>query len=131
MRIAFEEARKVLAEKLEKHGVPAWQAEKVGYEMARNSLEGIYTHGLNRFERLVRNIDEGIVIPGTEPELIHSFGAMENYDGRLGLGITNALFSQYEPLAPCCNVWLSGGRRRICGDVLHQYDPEHAYMGCH
>ena len=93
MRVAFEEARKVLAEKLEKHGVPAWQAEKVGYEMARNSLEGIYTHGLNRFERLVRNIDEGIVIPGTEPELIHSFGAMENYDGRLGLGITNALFS--------------------------------------
>ena len=92
MRIYFEEAKNTLAEKLRKHGVPAEQAETVGYEMARNSLEGVYTHGINRFERLVRNIDEGIVIPGTKPELIGSFNGIENYDGKLGLGITNALF---------------------------------------
>lgn len=93
MRLKFEYVESILVEKLEKHRVPFDQARLVGHEMARNSLEGIYTHGINRFERLIRNIEEGIVIPGVIPKLINSFGSLENYDGGLGLGIVNATYA--------------------------------------
>lgn len=71
----------------------AEKAQKVAHEMARNSLEGIYTHGVNRFMRLIRNIDDGIVRVDATPTLINGFGAIENYDGQLGLGIVNATFA--------------------------------------
>ena len=60
--------------------------------MARNSLEGGYTHGINRLARRVRNRDEGIVIPGGAPVRMAGFGAIENYDGGMGMGVTNAWF---------------------------------------
>ena len=82
-----------MEEKLQKRSVCREDAYRVAYEMARNALEGTYTHGINRFERLVRNIEEGIIFPDARPELKASFGAMERYDGHLGFGILNALFS--------------------------------------
>ena len=90
MRLHFDEVKSTLSQVLKAHGCAQKQADEVAYEMARNSLEGIYTHGINRFARLVRNIDEGIVKPGVTPVRIGGFGAIENYDGGLGLGITNA-----------------------------------------
>lgn len=92
MRLAFEQAEAELARILRAHGCDERQAQKVAHEMARNSLEGIYTHGINRFARLISNIDEGIVRPGVYPERINGFGAIENYDGGMGLGVTNAWF---------------------------------------
>jgi 3-dehydro-L-gulonate 2-dehydrogenase len=47
MRVAFEEVEKVLAEKLQSRGCSVVQSIEVGREMARNSLEGTYTHGIN------------------------------------------------------------------------------------
>ena len=99
MRIAFDDALSVMREKLVDHGTSPETAGKVAYEMARNSLEGTYTHGINRFARLVRGIDSGIVIPGAEPTLISSFGAIERYDGNRGFGITNALFAMDRAMA--------------------------------
>jgi 3-dehydro-L-gulonate 2-dehydrogenase len=90
MRIAFEEARTQLEKILIKHGCCGEHAQKAAYEIARNSLEGVYTHGINRFARLIRNIGEGIVRPNEKPETMRSFGGIENVDGRLGLGIINA-----------------------------------------
>lgn len=90
MRLHFDEVKSTLSQVLMAHGCAKEQADEVAYEMARNSLEGVYTHGINRFARLVRNIGEGIVKPGVMPVRIGGFGAIENYDGGLGLGITNA-----------------------------------------
>lgn len=92
MRLSFDEVCQTLSQILMIHGCGQQQADKVAFEMARNSLEGIYTHGINRFTRLVRNIDEGIVKPGVTPVKIAGAGAIENYDGGMGLGITNAWF---------------------------------------
>jgi 3-dehydro-L-gulonate 2-dehydrogenase len=93
MRIKFGEAQKVLSRKLQSRGCSDTQSFEVSKEMVRNSLEGTYTHGINRFARLIRNIDEGIVIPNVSPDLVSGFGAIERYDGQLGLGVSNALFS--------------------------------------
>ena len=96
VRLPFEEVKACLCQVLAGRGCPEKKAEKVAHEMARNSLEGVYTHGINRFARLIRNIDEGIVRPGAEPEVTVRMGAMEQVDGHLGLGITNAWFSMEE-----------------------------------
>ena len=93
IRIPFEEAKNELKRVLLTRGCPEVKADVVSFEMARNSLEGTYTHGINRFARLIRNIDEGIVRVDTTPQLVHGFGAIENYDGNLGLGIVNARFA--------------------------------------
>ncbi len=56
-----------------------------------NTLEGISSHGVNRFPRFVEYIAKGIVKPAAEPSLIMSSGAAEHWDGNLGPGPLNAL----------------------------------------
>ena len=87
MRIKAAEIELVMEKILLNRGCPTAHAAKVAKEMARNSLEGTYSHGINRFPRLVAQIDEGLVDMGAEPLRMGGFGALENYDGRQGLGI--------------------------------------------
>ncbi len=99
MRIPFEEAKRELKRVLLTRGCPDEKADKVAHEMARNSLEGTYTHGINRFPRLIRNIDEGIVKLDVMPALRAGFGGLERYDGQLGLGVVNAWFCMDRAIA--------------------------------
>jgi len=59
---------------------------------AENSRDGVYTHGLNRFPVFVDYVQKGLVKKDAEPELLNSFGALEQWQGNLGPGILNALF---------------------------------------
>lgn len=88
--IPYEQAQAQLSTLLQSRGCPAPHADKVALEMARNSLEGVYTHGINRFLRLIRNIDDGLVRLGVEPVEEAAFGALARMDGQLGLGVINA-----------------------------------------
>ncbi|NLW56834.1 MAG: 3-dehydro-L-gulonate 2-dehydrogenase [Firmicutes bacterium] len=99
LRLKFEEVQNTLEKVLYTRNCPPEHARKVSYEMARNSLEGTYTHGVNRFPRLIWNIDEGIVNVEAKPVLVNRFGALANYDGKLGLGITNAWFCMEQAIA--------------------------------
>jgi 3-dehydro-L-gulonate 2-dehydrogenase len=92
VRIPFEAAVEQMKRVLLSRCLDESKAEKVACEMAKSSLEGTYSHGINRFARLVSNIDQGIVRVDVMPEKINGFGAIENYDGQLGLGIINASF---------------------------------------
>ena len=56
-----------------------------------NSLEGVYTHGVNRFAKFIKYVIEGHIKPDKEPVCIHSAGAMEQWNGQLGPGPLNAL----------------------------------------
>jgi 3-dehydro-L-gulonate 2-dehydrogenase len=55
-----------------------------------NSIDGVYTHGVNRFPRFVKYVRDGFVKPNAVPTLKHAFGAMEQWDGNLGAGVLNA-----------------------------------------
>ena len=66
------------------------KAEKCADFFAINSLEGIYSHGVYRFPRFVNYIIRGFVNPDTEPELVYSAGALEQWKGNLGPGPLNA-----------------------------------------
>jgi 3-dehydro-L-gulonate 2-dehydrogenase len=56
-----------------------------------NSVDGIYTHGINRFPRFVKYIKDGFVKVDEEPTLISKFGGIEQWSGNLGPGPLNAI----------------------------------------
>lgn len=55
-----------------------------------NSVDGIYTHGVNRFPRFVQYVKDGYVLPNKTPSLKNKFGGIEQWDGNLGPGPLNA-----------------------------------------
>jgi 3-dehydro-L-gulonate 2-dehydrogenase len=69
------------------------RAEKCADIFTQNSLEGVYSHGVNRFPRFAKSIREGYIVPESVPTLTHAFGALEQWNGNLGPGPLNALFS--------------------------------------
>jgi 3-dehydro-L-gulonate 2-dehydrogenase len=75
------------------HGFSEQKAEKCAEIFTLNSLEGVYSHGVNRFPRFVNNIKEGYINPNAEPSLIHSTGSLQQWNGNLGPGPLNAVFA--------------------------------------
>lgn len=69
------------------------KADKCAEIFTLNSVEGIYSHGVNRFPRFVKNTKDGYVKPDAEPVLMHRFGSTEQWNGNLGPGILNAIFA--------------------------------------
>lgn len=56
-----------------------------------NSVEGVYTHGVNRFAKFIKYVVDGHIKPHEEPVRIHSAGVLEQWNGKLGPGPLNAL----------------------------------------
>lgn len=91
-RINREELGKIMQEKLVNHGVPVNVAADSAKLLVENSIDGIYSHGVNRFPRIISYLDKGYIKPANVPTLVASFGALEKWDGNLGMGNTNAKY---------------------------------------
>lgn len=91
MRISFQEIQETLLQVLLKYGFNPDKASVLSKIFTESSLDGVYSHGLNRFPRFIKNVKEGIVKIDAEPEKITSFGNIEQWNGNLGPGILNAL----------------------------------------
>ena len=59
---------------------------------AENQRDGVYSHGLNRFPGFVAGLDGKQVDFRAKPEKIEDFGALERWDGKMGVGLVNAHF---------------------------------------
>jgi 3-dehydro-L-gulonate 2-dehydrogenase len=91
--ISFETMKSEFIRILIQHGFTEEKAEKCASIFAENSLEGVYSHGVNRFPRFIRYIQKGYVKADAEPELIHHSGALEQWNGNLGPGPLNAILA--------------------------------------
>lgn len=56
-----------------------------------NSVDGIYTHGVNRFPRFVQYVKDGFIKINAVPILQNKFGGIEQWNGNLGPGPLNAI----------------------------------------
>ena len=92
IKIPFAEMQTMFAQILITHGFSKKRGEECARIFAENSLDGIYSHGVYRFPRFVEYIQKGYVDVNAEPTLVHSAGALEQWDGNLGPGPLNALF---------------------------------------
>lgn len=68
------------------------EASKLSQVFAETTIDGVFSHGINRFPRFIGDVRKGIVKPGMVPELKNGFHAIEQWDGKSGAGISNALF---------------------------------------
>ena len=90
-RIPFREVQETLAGVLIKLGMSAKRAQICARLFAETTRDGVYTHGINRFPRFVRTIQNGSVDVKAEARRVSGFGALERWDGLLGPGNLNAL----------------------------------------
>ncbi|MEI9943517.1 MAG: Ldh family oxidoreductase [Chitinophagaceae bacterium] len=67
------------------------RANAIAEIFTANSVDGIYTHGVNRFPAFVKHVKEGLVKPDATPTLHHKFGGIEQWNGHQGPGTLNAI----------------------------------------
>jgi 3-dehydro-L-gulonate 2-dehydrogenase len=87
----FEDLHRELKRMLVDRGSPEETADAVARVIAENSRDGVASHGVNRFRRLIRNIDQGLTRPDATPFKVSGIGGYEIWDGNLGFGIYNSI----------------------------------------
>jgi len=74
-----------------KQGFTENRALQCAQVFTESSVDGIYTHGVNRFPRFIQYIKEGFVKVDATPSLENKYGGIEQWNGNLGPGILNAI----------------------------------------
>lgn len=91
IRVSPELMRAQFEQILLKHGFTGPKAALVAGIFMENSLDGVYTHGVNRFPRFIRNITDGVIDVNAEAECVGRAGAVEQWEGNSGPGPLNAI----------------------------------------
>ncbi|MFR8971407.1 MAG: Ldh family oxidoreductase, partial [Gemmiger sp.] len=86
IRVPYETVKSTVTQAFLNLGLSQEKAEKCAEIHTESSLEGIESHGLNRVPRFAEYVQKGWVDINAEPELVGAKGAVENYDGHLGIG---------------------------------------------
>ena len=68
----------------------AGRADRCARMFADATLDGVATHGVNRFPRFMAMVRSGFVDLNATPRRVESHGALERWDGRRGPGNLNA-----------------------------------------
>jgi 3-dehydro-L-gulonate 2-dehydrogenase len=93
VRISSDQLNSEFVRILLKNGFTSERAEKLAEIFTANTVEGVSSHGVNRFPRFIGNVRDGYVLPDAAPSLLHSAGALEQWTGNLGPGPLNAIFA--------------------------------------
>jgi len=89
--ITATEMQRVFQSILIKHGFTNEKAKTCAQVFTENSIDGIYTHGVNRFPRFIEYMQKGYVDKDATPSLQNKFGGIEQWNGNCGPGILNAI----------------------------------------
>ena len=92
-RIAYLEMKQVFFDILVRNGFSHPDAATCAEVFATNSLEGVYSHGVNRFPKFIDDVQHQYILPGAIPFLKHAGSNFEQWDGALAPGPLNALFA--------------------------------------
>ena len=92
IRVDYEDVKKTVKQAFLNLGLTEEQAETCAVIHTQSSADGVESHGLNRIPRFAEYVQKGWINLEGQPQLTGAKGAVENYDGQLGIGITNALF---------------------------------------
>ena len=90
MRIQYEELHEVLHRALVGTGLAGDRARLCARLIADSSRDGVASHGLNLFPRLMKMIRAGVVDVHARAEQTAAAGAIERWNGKRGVGALNA-----------------------------------------
>ncbi len=93
MKLAYEEVKSIIQKILRQQNFEHEKARLIAQIFVDASVDGYHSHGLNRFAEFVKNVNKGVIDPHKEPILKKSFGVLEQWDGQLGPGPSNAHFA--------------------------------------
>ena len=91
IRVSAKEMQDTFTSILLRYDFTADRALQCAQVFTETSLDGIYTHGVNRFPRFVQYIKQGFIKVDAVPSLESKIGGIEQWNGNLGPGILNAL----------------------------------------
>jgi 3-dehydro-L-gulonate 2-dehydrogenase len=106
---------------LASRGLSEVDAREAAAMFTAASLDGVYSHGVNRFARIIATIDQGLIKVDAKPVPVSALGAFERWDGNLGMGNLNARIAMDRAVALAgthgiglvamanTNHWLRGG----------------------
>ena len=121
MRVSYAEMAAVLADVLSRRGFDPPRAQRCAELFADTDRDGVYTHGVERFRRFIRTIENGVVDVQARPRRVAAHGALERWDGCGGPGNLNAHASMARAIALAhangigcvalanTNHWMRGG----------------------
>lgn len=89
-RVPYETMVKEFKRVLVKKGFSEERGEAAAEIFAQDSLAGVYSHGLNRFPRVVSYLEKGEIDPDIVATCELQLGAMERWNGHRGFGPLNA-----------------------------------------
>lgn len=92
VKVSYDEVKATVKKAFLNVGLTEEQAETCATIHTQSSADGVESHGLNRIPRFVEYVQKGWINLDGKPELVKAVGAVENYDGNLGIGVTNAIF---------------------------------------
>jgi 3-dehydro-L-gulonate 2-dehydrogenase len=90
MRVKFEDMLNEFKRILVKKGMNEKDAYISAKLFAENSLDGVYSHGINRFPRVISYIEKGFIDVNAKAEKVDGFGCFERWNGNLAMGNVNA-----------------------------------------
>ncbi|MBC7949357.1 MAG: 3-dehydro-L-gulonate 2-dehydrogenase [Chitinophagaceae bacterium] len=121
LHIPAQEMLNVFTSILVKHGFPVEKALQCATIFTDSSIDGIYSHGVNRFPTFVDYVAKGHVLPAAEPSLKNAMGSIEQWEGNLGPGPLNAMMATHRAIGLArssgigcvalsnTNHWMRGG----------------------
>lgn len=119
--ISFDELVFSLKEVLLQYGFEESRADRCATLFAKADLDGVRSHGVNRFPLFLEFIEKGYVKPTHAPTLLSKIGMFERWDGKLGPGNLNAQFAMERAISLASefgigcvalaqtNHWMRGG----------------------
>ncbi len=91
IRITLTELDQTFTRILRSNGFDEDRAARCAEVFTNNSIDGVYTHGVNRFPRFISSIADGQVYPMNDPVKVGGNNALEQWNGQLGAGPLNAV----------------------------------------
>jgi 3-dehydro-L-gulonate 2-dehydrogenase len=88
--VSHTEMESVFHKILLQHGLSDSKAKICAQVFTSNSVDGVYSHGVNRFYKYIQLLKKGLINVNAEPMCVQSGSALEQWDGAHGLGVTNA-----------------------------------------
>ena len=121
MRVSYQELFDAFVRVLRSTGLDDDRARLCARLVADASRDGVPSHGLNLFPRLITMIRSGVVDVHARPVRVSAAGALERWDGQRGIGNLNAHASMDAAIALArvhgigcvalanTNHWMRGG----------------------
>ncbi|MDE1187685.1 MAG: 3-dehydro-L-gulonate 2-dehydrogenase [Pantoea sp.] len=86
MRISYQQLYEEFLRVLLSRKVPQDKATDCAVMFAETSLNGVYSHGVNRFPRFIQQLDAGHIVADATAKKVLSLGAIEQWDAQRGIG---------------------------------------------